>query len=118
MLCYRCNNFSVISAAFPTKAEAITFTPNFTISSEAAVMINLDKDVTVYEKNPNKKMYPASLTKIMTALIVLDNVEDLDNTVYEAPLVVLMNFTDRVLPALASSVARRSPLPTLCIHCC
>ena len=80
--------FSVISAAFPTKAEAITFTPNFTISSEAAVMINLDKDVTVYEKNPNKKMYPASLTKIMTALIVLDNVEDLDNTVYEAPLVV------------------------------
>ena len=33
-------------------------------------------------------MYPASLTKIMTAIIVLDNVKDLDNTTFEAPLVV------------------------------
>lgn len=33
-------------------------------------------------------MYPASLTKIMTAIVVLDNVSDLDNTEYEAPLVV------------------------------
>ncbi len=79
---------AAVCGAFPAKASAITFTPNFTISSEAAVMINLDKDVTVYEKNPDKKMYPASLTKIMTAIVVLDHVEDLDNTVFEAPLVV------------------------------
>ena len=56
--------FSQVSAA------AVTFTPNFTVSSEAAVLINLDKDVIVYEKNPTKKMYPASLTKIMTAIVV------------------------------------------------
>lgn len=72
----------------PLKTEAITFTPNFTVTSEAAVLINLDKDITLYEKNPTKKMYPASLTKIMTAMIVLDNVKDLDNTTFEAPLVV------------------------------
>ena len=72
----------------PVKASAITFTPNFTVTSEAAVLINLDKDITVYEKNPTKKMYPASLTKIMTAIVVLDNVKDLDNTTFEAPLVV------------------------------
>ncbi len=69
-------------------ASAVTFTPNFTVSSEAAVLINLDKDIVVYEKNPTKKMYPASLTKIMTAIVVLDHVEDLDNTTFEAPLVV------------------------------
>lgn len=69
-------------------ASAVTFTPNFTVSSEAAVLINLDKDIIVYEKNPTKKMYPASLTKIMTAIVVLDHVKDLDNTEYEAPLVV------------------------------
>ena len=40
----------------PVKASAITFTPNFTVTSEAAVLINLDKDITVYEKNPTKKM--------------------------------------------------------------
>lgn len=70
------------------RASAVTFTPNFTVSSEAAVLINLDKDIVVYEKNPTKKMYPASLTKIMTAIVVLDNVSDLDNTEYEAPLAV------------------------------
>ena len=69
-------------------ASAVTFTPNFTVSSEAAVLINLDKDIVVYEKNPTKKMYPASLTKIMTAIVVLDHVEDLDNTTFKAPLVV------------------------------
>ncbi|MCD7729948.1 MAG: D-alanyl-D-alanine carboxypeptidase [Oscillospiraceae bacterium] len=76
------------AAVLPIKSKAITFTPNFTINSEAAVLINLDKDITVYEKNPTKKLYPASLTKIMTAIIVLDNVTDLDNTTFEAPLVV------------------------------
>lgn len=72
----------------PIKADAVTFTPNFTVNSEAAVLINLDKDIVVYEKNPTKKIYPASLTKIMTAIIVLDHVQDLDNTEFEAPLVV------------------------------
>lgn len=69
-------------------ASAVTFSPNFTISSEAAVMINLDKNVVIYEKNADKKMYPASLTKIVTAMVVLDNIEDTDNTSFEAPLVV------------------------------
>ncbi len=78
----------LILSIFPKETSAVVFTPNFTISSEAAVLINLDKDVTIYEKNPTKKMYPASLTKIVTAMVVLDNVEDFENTVYEAPLVV------------------------------
>lgn len=80
---------ALIFALFvPLRSEAITFTPNFTVNSEAAVLINLDKNITVYEKNPTKKIYPASLTKIMTAMVVLDNVKDLDNTTFEAPLVV------------------------------
>lgn len=79
---------ALICPCFALNSEAITFTPNFTISSEAAVMINLDKDTVVYTKNADKKMYPASLTKIVTAMVVLDNVEDIDNTEFEAPLVV------------------------------
>lgn len=78
----------LIVTLLPLKIQAVTFTPNFTVNSEAAVLINLDKDIVVYEKNPTKKIYPASLTKIMTAMIVLDNVKDLDNTEFEAPLVV------------------------------
>ena len=70
------------------RTSAMIFNPGFSIESEAAVMINLDKDMLVYEKNPDKKMYPASLTKIMTAIVVLDNVDDLENTWFEAPLAV------------------------------
>lgn len=72
----------------PASASAITFTPSFKVESESVYLINLDKDTVIYEKNSIKKMYPASLVKIMTAIIVLDNVKDLDNTYYEAPLVV------------------------------
>lgn len=91
---------ALLFPCFGISADAVTFTPNFTISSEAAVMINLDKDVVVYSKNADKKMYPASLTKIMTAMIVLDNVEDTDNTKFEAPLVVF----DELYGQNASSV--------------
>jgi D-alanyl-D-alanine carboxypeptidase (penicillin-binding protein 5/6) len=78
----------VFSLIPPARAYAVTFSPPFTVSSEAAVLINLDKNITVYEKNPAKKMYPASLTKLMTAMVVLDNIKDLDNTRIEVPAVV------------------------------
>jgi D-alanyl-D-alanine carboxypeptidase (penicillin-binding protein 5/6) len=78
---------TIISLNISANASVL-FTPSFPISSEAAVLVNLDKDVTIYEKNPTKKMYPASLTKIVTAMVVLDNVSDIDNTTYEAPLAV------------------------------
>ncbi len=87
LICVLLLIMAVCPAAAP-KTSALTFNPSFTISSEAAVLINLDKDVVVYSKNADKKMYPASLTKVMTAMIVLDNVKDLDNTKFEAPLVV------------------------------
>ncbi len=44
--------------------------------SEAVYMVNTDTGDVVYEKNPNKKMYPASTTKIMTAIIALESVSD------------------------------------------
>lgn len=69
-------------------AAAVTFKPGFTLNSEAAVMINLDNEEIVFEQNSTKKMYPASLTKVVTAIVVLDNVDDLENTYFEAPLAV------------------------------
>ncbi|MEG2295411.1 MAG: D-alanyl-D-alanine carboxypeptidase family protein, partial [Oscillospiraceae bacterium] len=43
-------------------------------------LVNLSTDTIVFEKNPDEKLPPASLTKIMTAIIVLENIQDLDNT--------------------------------------
>lgn len=51
------------------------------IYSEGVYMVNLDTDVVIYAKNENKRFYPASTTKIMTAIIVLEHCQDLDATV-------------------------------------
>ena len=41
------------------------------ISAQAAILVNVDSKVVMYGKNADKKMYPASTTKLMTALTVL-----------------------------------------------
>lgn len=43
------------------------------IYANAAIVADLDTGKVLYYKNPDEKLYPASLTKIMTALIALDN---------------------------------------------
>lgn len=51
---------------------------NFPVFSAQSVMVmDLDSGVTLFEKNPDKKLLPASTTKIVTALVALD-VYDLD----------------------------------------
>lgn len=49
-------------------------------SSSAVYMENLNTGTVVYEKNADEKLPPASLTKIMTYIIVAENVPDLENT--------------------------------------
>ena len=51
------------------------------INSNNAILINLNEDTILYEKNSDEKVSIASLTKIMTAIVVLDSVDDLDKTV-------------------------------------
>lgn len=45
------------------------------ISAGAALSVEVSTGKIIYEKNAYKKMYPASTTKIMTALLVLENCE-------------------------------------------
>lgn len=53
---------------------AYAFEPSgFTVSAEAGMLVSLDTGETLYEKNIDKKMYPASLTKIMTVTLMLEN---------------------------------------------
>lgn len=59
---------------------AANFNIDFTPSCEALYLYNLDTNTVVYDKNGNKKMFPASLTKIMTYILVAENINDFDNT--------------------------------------
>lgn len=59
---------------------ADSFNIGFEPSCESVLLVNLDTDSIIYDKNSDKKMAPASVTKIMTYTVVADNVADLDNT--------------------------------------
>lgn len=57
------------------------------IYAQIYLLVNLDSDTVIFEKDADKQAAPASLTKIMTATIVLENCKDLDEEVeisYEA----------------------------------
>ena len=51
--------------------------------SDAVYMENLDTGNVVFEKNASEKVYPASTTKILTYIVVSENVSDLDGTELE-----------------------------------
>lgn len=67
-----------------TKAHALQFTPNCTVQSEAAVLMNLDLGTIVYEKNADMKEIPAALSQIMTAVLVLENCPDISTVTVTA----------------------------------
>ncbi len=68
MLCCFCTDL---------RGSALNFTPNFELSSDAALLLNLDTDTVLYQKNADKQYMPGSLAQIMTAIVVLENCQDL-----------------------------------------
>lgn len=48
------------------------------LNSDSVYMVNEDTNMVVVEKNPNKRRSPASLTKIMTFIIVREKLQDQD----------------------------------------
>lgn len=63
----------------PLSANAAEYKPDKKIYAKAYMLVNLDDDSypVVTQKNADEKMYPASLTKIVTTMVVLNNVTDL-----------------------------------------
>ena len=61
------------------------------ITSQTAVVIEADTGTVLYDKNMNRQMHPASITKIMTAMLALENCDTDDvmttshNAVYSLP---------------------------------
>ena len=64
-------------------ASAAVYQPDVELYSKAYMLINLDDAnyPVVAQKNQDEKMYPASLTKIVTAMVTLNNVADLQESV-------------------------------------
>ena len=45
------------------------------VNAKAALLVDVESNTILYGKNETKKMYPASITKVMTTLLVLEAVE-------------------------------------------
>jgi len=71
------------------RSEAVSFPLSMTIKSESAVMINLDSNTVIHQKNADTKQMPGPLVNIMTAVVCIENCTDLsqevtvDESVYE-----------------------------------
>ncbi len=67
-----------------TISYGISDTPE--ISAGAAILIDTSSERILYSKNENEKMYPASTTKILTAILTIENcnLEDVVIVPYEA----------------------------------
>lgn len=54
---------------------------DISINSKYAILIDLEDNTPLYEKNITKKIYPASITKVMSAVVALDHISDLTTKV-------------------------------------
>lgn len=53
--------------------QTLTFAETPSLNSEAAILVEVSTGRILYEKNSTKQLYPASTTKIMTAILVIEN---------------------------------------------
>ena len=57
-----------------------TQTLDLQLYSEGALLIDADTNTVIAEKNPDGRIFPASMTKVMTALVACEQIENWDDT--------------------------------------
>ncbi len=58
------------------------------IQAEAAILMNTSNTLTLYEKSSRQQIQPGSLTKIMTAIIAIEKMEDINAPITAAPDII------------------------------
>lgn len=72
--------FTLFLSVFAPLPAHAAYQPGFETRSEAVLLYSIDSKAVVFEKNAAKRMEPASLTKIITALVTMEQIPDLKNT--------------------------------------
>lgn len=70
------------SAVFPAAAS---YNDEIDLEAEIAMLVSLDNGAVIFDKNADRRTAPASLTKITTAIVAIENCDDLENTIVTAP---------------------------------
>ncbi len=68
-------NFSNV---FAEESRVLENRVNFDIVSNNVAVLDIQTGLFIYGKNPEEKVFPASTTKLMTALLLIENTEDFD----------------------------------------
>ncbi len=63
------------------ESSAVNFTMRGTLYSDSALVMNLDCDTIIHEKNADTKQLPGPLVNIMTAVVCMENCEDLSQEI-------------------------------------
>lgn len=79
-------------ACFATTSEPVVNTPS-------CILLNLNTGKILYSKNANEKYYPASTTKVMTAILALENcnLTDMATVSHDAVFNVPVGYTNAAL---------------------
>lgn len=60
----------------------ICYAEELDIYSKSAILYNMDDDIILYEKNSEERTSIASLTKIMTCIVAIENIDNLDQKIF------------------------------------
>ena len=103
----------VIAVMLALPASAMQgYAPDFEPTAEGAYIVNLDTNIVVYQKDSEKQLTAASLTKMMTMLLMLKSYQDqLDTITVEMPRVI-----DDILYGTGASLADIRPGETVSLR--
>lgn len=77
ILLLTCMTASATGRTAPKKADAtMVETPAFSLACKSAVLMEASTGTVLYEQNPHESMPPASVTKIMTLLLVMEAIDE------------------------------------------
>jgi D-alanyl-D-alanine carboxypeptidase len=84
-----------VVASDEAKSHATEFSPNY--SAGSVLVMDAETGVVLYETQGFTRRYPASITKIMTALVVLEEVQDLyERVIFSENAVTLPHYAGRM----------------------
>lgn len=87
-----------------TAASGLSTAPDQPVEAQSVLVLDRDSGQPLYEKNARQRVYPASITKLMTALIAAEQTKSLDGTVVTVRQEVLdqLPLDDNSLAGLAA----------------
>lgn len=100
-----------------TSLAATDYSKDLHLYSNAAILIDADTGTILYSKNSKEKMYPASTTKILTAILAIEkcNMEDIVTVNYSAISIVPSGYSSAYLSA-GEQISVQNLLKVLLVH--